>query len=44
MLYGDGHVEWNVLSVAQEVLAKQRAADMQMKMMKKGDEPEKGGL
>jgi prepilin-type processing-associated H-X9-DG protein len=44
ILYGDGHVEWNVIGVAQEQLAKQRAADMQMKMMKKGDEPEKGGL
>jgi prepilin-type processing-associated H-X9-DG protein len=42
MLYGDGHVEWNVLSVAQEQIAKQRAAEM--KMMKKADEPEKGGL
>jgi prepilin-type processing-associated H-X9-DG protein len=38
MLYGDGHVEWNVLSVAEQILAKQRAADM--KMMKNG----KGGL
>jgi len=34
MLYGDGHVEWNVSSVAEQTLAKQRAADM--KMMKKG--------
>jgi prepilin-type processing-associated H-X9-DG protein len=28
MLYGDGHVEWNVLSAAEQTLARQRAADM----------------
>jgi prepilin-type processing-associated H-X9-DG protein len=42
MLYGDGHVEWNVIGVAREILAKQRAAEM--KMMEKADEPGKEGL
>jgi len=31
MLYGDGHVEWNVLSAAEQTLTRQRAADMKMK-------------